>query len=106
MDVTVVAYSFSDTTAYHFVVVAPQGQGQGALAALTQSFRRMSGDEAAAVRARRIDVVKVRDGDTIQSMAARMAYKDNQVERFTVLNALNPNAPLVPGRRVKIVVYG
>ena len=66
----------------------------------------MTNAEAAAVRTRRVDIVKVRNGDTVAGMAARMAYTDNQLERFTVLNALGPNAPLVPGRKVKIIVYG
>jgi predicted Zn-dependent protease len=106
VDVTVVAYAFSPTDAYHFTVIAPQGQGLGALAPLIQSFRRMTPAEAAAVRVRKVDIVKIRSGDTVASMAARMAYTDFQIERFTVLNALDPNAPLVPGRKVKLIVYG
>jgi predicted Zn-dependent protease len=106
VDVTIYAYAFSSTEAYHFMAVSPQGQGLGALAPLVQSFRRMTAAEASAVRARRIDIATVKRGDTVASMAARMAYPTMQVERFTVLNALDPNAPLVPGRRVKLVVFG
>ena len=106
IDVSVVAYQFSPTQAYYFLIKAPQGQGLGALQPLVLSFRAMTSAEVAAVRPRKIDVVKVQRGDTVQSMAARMAYKDNQIERFTVLNALNANTPLVPGRRVKLVAWG
>jgi predicted Zn-dependent protease len=35
-----------------------------------------------------------------------MAYRDYRVERFHSLNALNPGATLVPGQKVKLVVYG
>ncbi len=106
VDVTLVAYAFSPKVAYHFVVITPQGQGLGALAPLTQSFRRMTAAEAGAVRARRVDVVKVRNGDTVASMAARMAYSDAQDQRFRVLNGLGTNDVLTPGRKVKLIVWG
>ncbi len=106
VDVTVIAYAFSRNEAYHFMIISPQGQGFGALGPLVQSFRRMTQAEADAVRGRKVDIVKVRNGDTIASMAARMAYPSYQIERFTALNALDPNAPLIPGRKVKLIVYG
>jgi len=48
----------------------------------------------------------VRPGDTVQSLASRMAYRDFKLERFLSLNGLAPNAQLVPGRKVKLVIYG
>ena len=51
-----------------------------------------------------IRVITVRAGDTVQGLAARMAYPDHQLERFTVLNALDSNAPLEPGTLVKLIV--
>lgn len=53
---------------------------------------------------RQVRVVAVRAGDTVQSLAARMAYGDHQLERFVVLNGLDPRAPLRPGRLVKVIV--
>ena len=35
-----------------------------------------------------------------------MAYRDFQLERFLALNGLAANAALVPGQKVKLVVYG
>jgi len=35
-----------------------------------------------------------------------MAYRDFRVERFVSLNGLSSGAPLVPGQKVKLVVYG
>jgi predicted Zn-dependent protease len=35
-----------------------------------------------------------------------MAYGSYRTERFLTLNALNPNAALRAGQKVKIVVYG
>jgi len=35
-----------------------------------------------------------------------MAYRDFKVDRFRSLNGLTANASLVPGQKVKLVVYG
>jgi predicted Zn-dependent protease len=53
-----------------------------------------------------IDIYSVRSGDTVQSLASRMAYSSFQVDRFLSLNGIPANARLVPGQRVKLVVYG
>ena len=50
-----------------------------------------------------VRVVAVRAGDTVESLARRMAYGDHQIDRFTVLNALDPDAPLAPGTLVKLI---
>ena len=47
-----------------------------------------------------------RSGDTVNSLASRMAYSDNQVERFRVLNGLTSNEGINAGQKVKIVVRG
>ncbi len=70
--------------------------------ALAQQFHSCS----RAIRPRVIDVVTVRPGDTVQSLAGRMAYRNFQAERFLSLNGLPAGARLVPGQRVKLVVYG
>ena len=51
-----------------------------------------------------VRIVAARPGDTVETLAARMAYPDRRVERFAVLNSLDPEAPLRPGRLVKLVV--
>ena len=73
---------------------------------MVNSLRRITPAEAAAIRPRVIDVVTVRPGDTVQSLASRMAYRDFQLERFLALNGLAPGSRLVPGQKVKLVVYG
>ena len=50
--------------------------------------------------------VTVRPGDTVQSLASRMAYRTFQLDRFLSLNNLAANSRLVPGQKVKLVVYG
>jgi predicted Zn-dependent protease len=106
VDVTIFAYAFDTNRAYHFVIIAPAGQGVGPFSSLTQSVRRMTAAEAAAVKPRMIQVVTVKSGDTVASMASRMAYSTMQAERFLTLNALQAGTALRPGQRVKIVVYG
>ena len=73
---------------------------------MVDSFRRLTSQEAAAIRPRVIDVVTVQRGDTVQSLAQRMAYRDFKVDRFRSLNGLVANASLIPGQKVKLVVYG
>jgi predicted Zn-dependent protease len=106
VDVTVFAYQWDRDTAYHFVMLTPGGTGLGAFGSMVGSLRRLPASEAAAIRPRVIDVVAVRAGDTVQSLAARMAYNDLKLERFLTLNGLQSNSRLAPGQKVKLVVYG
>lgn len=107
LDVTVTAIATTPGVAYAFTVLQPAGLGQGDLAQLVSSFRRMSEAEAGAVRPRVLRVVTVAKGDTVASLAKRMAYDRLQVERFVVLNGLPAGTTtLAPGRKVKVVVWG
>jgi predicted Zn-dependent protease len=106
VDVSVVAYQWDPSTVYHFVMLTRGGSGVGPFVPMIESLRRISAGEAAAIRPRVIDVVTVRSGDTVQSLASRMAYRDFQVERFLSLNGFAGNQPLAPGQRVKLIVYG
>jgi predicted Zn-dependent protease len=101
----VVAYSLGKDEAYSFVAMTPAGQA-GLFDPMFDSFRRLSDREADAVAGRRIVVVEVRPGDTAESMAERMAPERDRLERFRMLNALDPGEPLRPGAQVKLVVEG
>lgn len=105
-DVTVAAYRWSPQTIFVIRTVAPAGRGND-LVPLINSVRPLSAaDRAAATRVRRIQVVPVRAGETVQSLASRMAYNDRQVERFAALNNIDASRPLAPGSRVKLIVWG
>lgn len=106
VDVGVFAYQASPDMAYHFVTITPAGSGFGPFQPMVQSFTRLSAQQAAAIRARRVDVVTVKAGDTVQSLAARMAYDTLKVERFLTINALESGARLAPGQKVKLIVWG
>ena len=103
VDVTVVAYEFGNNQAYHFAAITPTG-GAGTFNAMFNSMRRISANEAAGVVPRRVAVVTAARGDTVQTLASRMAYSNAQVERFRVLNGLAANAQVVPGEKYKIGV--
>ena len=68
------------------------------------SFRRMTLAEIRLAKPHRVKVVTVAPRDTPERLARRMAVTDRQVERFRVLNGLNPGDKLTPGEQVKIVV--
>lgn len=104
VDVTVFAYELSKTSAFHFVTIAPAGQA-AVFQPMYQSLKRMTAKEAAAIKPRVIDVITVKSGDTIASIAGKMAYTDFQQERFLVLNRLRSDTKLQAGQKVKIVTY-
>lgn len=106
VDVSVVAYQWDPNTVYHFVMLTRAGAGVGPFVSMIDSARRLAPAEAAAIRPRVIQVWTVRPGDTVQSLAARMAYPNFQLERFLSLNGLSANTALAPGQKVKLVVYG
>ena len=105
VDVTVFAYEMSPKSAFHFVMMTSAGQGIGPFASMVQSYARLSAKDAAAIKARKVNVVKVAQGDTIASLSARMVYGDLQQQRFLTLNGLKAGARLVPGQRVKLITY-
>ena len=106
VDVSVFAYQWSPNTIYHFVMLTSVGSGINPFASMVNSLRRISPAEAAAIRPRVIEIVTVRPGDTVQSLARRMAYRDFQVDRFLTINGLAAGGRLAPGQKVKLVVYG
>ena len=106
VDVSVFAFQWAPNTIYHYVMLTRAGSGFGPFGQLIQSTRHLTPGEAASIRPRVVDVVTVRPGDTVQSLAGRMAFPNFQMERFMALNGLNASRPLTPGEKVKIVVYG
>ena len=106
VDISVVAYQWDRDRVYHFVMLTPGGYGMTPFTPMINSLRRITPAEAAAIRPRVIDVVTVQRGDTVNSLASRMGYRDFRLERFLALNGLAPNSLLVPGQKVKLIVYG
>lgn len=105
VDVVVFAYEFARDRAYHFTAIAPAGRA-GTFNPMFQSMRRVTSAEASNVVPKKLQVVTVQRGDTVASLARRMAYPAAQEERFRVLNALGSRDQLTPGQKVKLVVRG
>lgn len=105
VEVVVFAYEFGPDRAYHFQTVSAAGR-TNPFGAMFQSMRRISEQEASAVIPRRLDVVTVQRGDTVSSLARRMAYSTGQEARFRVLNSLGSGDSLQVGQKVKLVVRG
>lgn len=106
VDVSVAAYQWAPGRVYYFATMTSAGTGFGPFASMVSSLRRMNPAEAAAIRPRVIHVYTVRPGDTVQSLAASMAYRDFKLDRFLSLNGLAANSQLRPGEKVKLIVYG
>jgi predicted Zn-dependent protease len=106
IDVSVMAYQWDPQHIYHFVMLTKGGAGTAPFASMLNSLRKITPAEAAAIRPRIIHVATVTPGDTLQSLANSMAYRDFKLDRFLTLNNLSANSRLVPGQKVKLVVYG
>ncbi len=102
--VSVYAYEFASDQAFHIFSLTPVAN-RTAIDSLFQSVRRLSAQEAAMIKPRRVDVLTVKSTDTVEKLAQRMAYDTMQVDRFRVLNGLKANETLKGGQRVKLVVY-
>ena len=69
-----------------------------------QTFRRLLPQERS-TKPLRLKIVKVQAGDTTESLSTRMALPlDHQIERFRVLNGLDPDEEVKSGDLVKIIV--
>lgn len=104
IDVTVFAYQFDATHAFHFMTMTQAG-GANVFEPMFASMRRITAIEAAAVKPRKLLVVTAKNGDTVQTLAKRMAYTDAPLDRFLVLNALRADSKIMVGQRVKLVTY-
>lgn len=104
-ELQVAAYAGPDGAAYHFIMVSNGAPGGAqAIADLFGSFRFLTPAQAASLRPRVLRTIRVGPGDTLQSLAARMA-SDRPLDLFLTLNARTREEPLRPGEPVKIVAY-
>jgi predicted Zn-dependent protease len=102
LDVTVTVYAVGRER-FHFATLAPSGQA-GTFDPLIGSFHRLTAAERAEARPRRIRVITVAPGDSVETLAARMAVTDHGRELFEAINGLSPGDALKPGDRVKIII--
>ena len=91
---------------YRFIFAAKNRSAETdrAFRETVQSFRQLSPAEIQSTKPLRLALVKVAAGDSVESLAARMAAVDRPLDRFRVLNGLEANDRPKPGDLVKIVV--
>lgn len=101
-DVTVIRI---DSQIYRFLTAVPKGSAvlDSTSAGLRNSFRRMTPQEAAALKPLRVRIVTVKPGDTPGSLAAQMMGTDRKLDLFRLINAKSVTASVTPGERVKII---
>lgn len=106
VDVRLVAIEYEPQTIYRFLMLTPANitrSRDAALRGTVMSFRKLTQSEAAALKPHRIRVVQAKAGDTVASLASRMAMSDYREERFRVLNGLGASGQVTAGQRYKIV---
>ncbi|WP_395023226.1 M48 family metalloprotease [Dongia sp.] len=96
-------------TVYRFMYATPPANFNAAdrqFIASAQSFRGISAEEASGYAPKRIRVVTVREGDTVDSLSQQMQIEEDPAGWFRVLNHLGPSDQLKAGQKVKLVVTG
>jgi predicted Zn-dependent protease len=90
---------------YRFIFAAKNrtAEADRAFRESVQSFRRLSSQEMRSIKPLHLKIVKVQSGDTVASLSTRMVPFDHQLERFQVLNGLEPDEQLKTGDVVKII---
>jgi predicted Zn-dependent protease len=107
--VRLVAIRQSAKLVYRFLYATPPESFDAmdsSFLASARSFREIDAQTAASFPPKRIRVITVAAGDTVSSLAQKMAVDEAKVDWFRVINHLPANASLQAGQKVKIVVAG
>ncbi len=105
--IRIVAIEWEPNRFFRFQMAIPRGSDGQFIEGLkntTYSFRRMSDQEKQTIKPYRLRIVTAKAGDSVSTLAARMAFDDYKEERFRSLNHLAASEGLVAGRQYKIVV--
>ena len=106
-DARLIAMRFADNRIFRFLFLTPPDKTRlfnEDFRRTTYSFRRLSAVDAQKIQPKRIQIITAQAGDTQESLSRYMAFDTAKLERFQVLNALPPGAPIIPGTKLKIVV--
>ncbi len=105
-DLRLVAFRYDPRTIYHMIFVTPLQRADAlsrGLRETTYSFRRLSAEEAARIKPRRLRIHRSGAGETAAGIAAAMPFEDHRLRRFLVLNGLARDQGFPAGHRVKTV---
>jgi predicted Zn-dependent protease len=92
-------------TTFRLIMAVRSGSGdlEGIFQRTLATVREVQSQEARDIRPLRLEIVTAREGDTVQSLASRMAV-DRPLDRFLLINGLDRNDALKVGERYKIAV--
>ena len=105
--IRLVAIKWSETQMVRFQIAMPQNLSAADVRALqttTYSFARLTAQEKTSLKPYKIKVVTAKSGDSVSSLASRMAPEDYKDARFRVLNGLSGNDGIVAGNLYKLIV--
>ena len=106
VDLRLVAIQAGRGQLYRFMFASPSamaGDLRDGFQRTTYSFRRLSSAERRDLRPFRLTTYRVREGDSVASLARRLPYAEAREQRFRVLNGLAPGQALRVGQVVKLV---
>jgi predicted Zn-dependent protease len=106
-DLRLVAIAFDAGTIYRFTFITPPALTQSLafdLRRTTYSFRALPEAEGQQLKPLRLHVLRVSEGDTVESLAGRLPLSDSREARFRALNGLGPEETVKPGQQVKTIV--
>ncbi len=106
VDFRLVAIRVEAGVIYRFLFISPSAMtprlSEG-MRAITYSFRMMDAEEAAGLQPLRIRIVSAGRDDSLFGLASQSDFADHSVQRFAVMNDLDPRAAIEPGRIIKTV---
>jgi predicted Zn-dependent protease len=94
----------SDVYRFIFATRQRSNESDRSFRETVSSFRRLTLSEIQEARPLRIKIINVQPGDTVESLAHRMAGVDHQAERLRVINGLDAKGTIKARDRIKIVV--
>ncbi|MDH5722085.1 MAG: M48 family metalloprotease [Alphaproteobacteria bacterium] len=107
VSIQLIAIQWSPQDFVRFQVAMPKNLSGDLLEDLkrtTYSFRRLSAPEKQSLKPYKIKLVRAGSGDSVSSLASKMAVKEYAQDRFRVLNGLAPAENVQSGALYKIIM--
>lgn len=109
IDLRLVAIQASQNQVYRFMFAAPSGVPADlwrSFHTTAHSFRPMSWQERNSLQPYHLTTHRVRQGETVASLADRLPFETDRVARFRVMNGLAAGEGVRVGQVVKLVTSG
>lgn len=106
METRILAVSAGNNRFYRMIFMTPRGAMNvyaDGFKRSTYSLKQLSAQELQRLSPNRVRLIKVKSGDTVQSLAAQMPVTDFAVERFCLLNGITPETKLQNGATIKTI---